>query len=218
MSFATSIYQQALKGQIKPEFRFDNRMPNYRARLQRYDDLYGRDRVSLRKFHPASLYRGDVVLDFAKQVSFDLAPDKIVRSNESLSREAAAFLYVQRRFGRGFAAGFQEALRQNMNFISLLSRVGGTKLTFATALMEPLLFARRKDIEWAEARLGESLTEDMKDDPAAIRSEDDFIETAMDQRSALHEVTEGRYPLLSAETPGALAAILDDIYAGLGTT
>ena len=208
-SFAQSIFQQSLQGASPAEFRFDNKMPNYRARFERFDELFGRDRVKLKKFDPALLYKRDVVHDFAHEIGMDLQDSDVVRSNESLSLEATALLYVQRRFGQNFVGGFAGAWVNNYNFITRLNKIGSQKLAFASSLLEPAIKSRRADIAWAEERIGQSLAEEKSAYERLMTSEEDLIQIAFDCRTVLHEATAGAFAFDRADSVESLASALD---------
>jgi len=75
--------------------------PRYRHRIGRLDRIFGRENVTLRKFDPKTLKNGSVVDDLAEFAGIALPPGSAGNTNKSLSLEALALLFVQRKFGRG---------------------------------------------------------------------------------------------------------------------
>ncbi|MFV0514702.1 MAG: hypothetical protein ACK5MY_13915 [Jhaorihella sp.] len=187
--FAPSAFQQRLKGgMIKNPCR-GGVSPNYRRRFETFDRIFGRDAVNLREFSSDRLLGGDVVQDFAHQIGVGpLAEDQNLRANESLSLEAVALLYAQRKLGQGFVAGFDRAHVANNSFVSGLATIGRRKFGFSQKLLAPLLEKGRDDIAWMEKRLGHSFSEPGAANPDAIDSLDDLVDIALGQFDAVQDL------------------------------
>jgi hypothetical protein len=174
--FMASAFQQYLKGGEIGKKPF----PHYRARFEKIDAAFGRDNVTIRAFSRDRLIGGDVVRDFAETAGIAMPPeDRIVRSNESLSLEATALLYVQRKLGAGFVKGFEGAHQANNKFIASLAAIGTGKLAFSDAMMAPMLEDIAEDIAWMEARIGHPFSEVSASSPDAISSLDDLVDIAL---------------------------------------
>ena len=189
ISFIASAFQQRLKSGNTPDIISGGASPHYRARFERIDRVFGRENVRLREFSSSLLLGGDVVKDFAHEIGVGpLKEDEIIRTNESLSLEAVALLYVQRRLGHGFVAGFDRAHAANNTFISLLNTIGNRKLAFSPQLLAPVLERERDDIAWMEERLGHPFSERGASHPDAIDSLDDLVDIALGQFDAVQDV------------------------------
>ena len=188
-SFMSSMFQQLLKGGSTPDLVDRGVSPRYRARFERIDSIFGRNTVHLKEFSPSRLVSGDVVQDFASEIGVaPLQDDQIIRDNESLSLEAAAILYVQRKMGQGFVQGFEGAHAANSSFIARLARIGRRKLAFSTQMLAPILEKQRDDIAWIEDRLGHPFSEPGAAHRDAIDSLDDLVDIAMGQFDAVQEL------------------------------
>ena len=204
--FMASAFQQYLKGGAKVALPF----PTYRARFEQIDAAFGRDNVTIRAFSRDRLIGGDVVRDFAETTGIAMPPeDRIVRSNESLSREATALLYVQRKFGVGFVQGFNRAHMANNEFIASLAAIGTGKLAFSDAMMAPLLVEMADDIAWMEDRLGHPLSEAGSTSPDAISSLDDLVDIALQNYEKLLETLGKNAPKAGPATVGNLVKALE---------
>lgn len=187
--FMASAFQQHLKGGNIPELSRGGASPDYRARFEKIDRVFGRDTVSLREFSSERLLGGDVVQDFAHGIGVGpLAEGQIIRSNESLSREAVALLYVQRKLGQGFVAGFDLAHAANVVFIDQLAMIGTRKFAFSPRMLAPVLERQRGDIAWMEERLGHPFSESGAAHPDAIDSLDDLVDIALGQFDAVQDL------------------------------
>ena len=187
--FMPSAFQQYLKGGDAPDLFSGGVWPQYFARFERLDRIFGRDTVRLREFSPDRLLAGDVVQDFAHEIGLGpLQEDQIIRTNESLSREAVALLYVQRKLGRGFVAGFNGAHPANNTFISRLAAIGARKFAFSPQMLAPVLEKKRGDIAWMEDRLGHEFSEAGAAHPDAISSLDDLVDIALEQYDAVQDL------------------------------
>lgn len=133
--------------------------PCYRKRLEFFDEVFGRECVTLRKFSSDSLYEGDVVMDFANFAGIKVGSDDVVKANQSLSLEAVSVLWIQRKYGSGFPAGFSGAQRSNQLFIQQLRSLGSRKFSLSSSLIQPLIEENREDLAWIEDRIGASMSE-----------------------------------------------------------
>ncbi|MFC2970477.1 hypothetical protein [Acidimangrovimonas pyrenivorans] len=188
ISYMQSGFQQMVKGGGLDVLEPRRLWPNYRGRFEKLERVFGADRVRFRKFGKDSLVGGDVVTDFAAAVGAELPKDRIVRANDSLSLEAVALLFAQRRLGEGFVRGFEGAHTANNRFIRLLSRIGEQKLVFAPALTDPMVEANRADLDWMEARLDAPLLDTPGTGGRQIASEDDLLAVAEENLPALEEL------------------------------
>lgn len=188
-SFMVSAFQQHLKdGNIAMPVQA-SALPRYRTRFEKIDKVFGRKNVKIKEFSPDHLANGDVVQDVAREIGIaPLAEGQIIRTNESLSLEAAALLYVQRRFGRGFVSGFEGAQAANMAFIQKLSTTGSRKFAFSTKILAPVLEKERADIAWMEARLGHPFSDSGADHRDSIDSLDDLVDIALGEYDAVQHL------------------------------
>ncbi len=174
-SFMSSAFQQRLKGGTVALKAF----PQYRARFQMIDSVFGQDNVTIREFARSRLLNGDVVQDFAQVAGLPMpAQHQIVRANEGLSLEAVALLYVQRKYGAGKVQGFAQANQVNRTFINCLATIGNGKLVFSERMLAPLLDEIRDDIAWMEQRMGHSFSE-LGGAAGGIDLYDDLVEIAL---------------------------------------
>ena len=184
LSYAVSAFQQRLRGPQPLDPQALCLLPRYRVRFQQMDALFGRANVHLGRFAPAALRGGDVVSDFAHRIGVTLPGPPPARSNESLSLEATALLYMHRVLGVGRITGVPGALRINRDFDTLLRGIGRTRFTFAPALWEPVLQSRQADLDWIRARLGDPL-DDAPPAGQAVAGPADLLAIAERQGPAL---------------------------------
>lgn len=188
ISFMQSAFQQRVAGGGNDRLNPASLWPGYRARFEKLDNAFGRENVTLRKFAPETLSGGDVVLDFCELLG--IAPTRYdpVRDNRSLSLEATALLFTQRKLGEGFVRGYPGAHESNNRFIDALRTVGDRKLVFAPKLVNPVVARNRADIDWMEARLGEPVLDVPQEGGEGIESEADLMSIAQTCRKELDNV------------------------------
>ena len=178
VGFMQSIFQQAIqsgRSVLNPQGRW----PRYRHRIERLDRVFGRENVTLRKFDPKTLENGSVVDDLAEFAGIALPPGSARNKNESLSLEALALLFVQRKFGRGIATGFPGASGKNAALRKCLAAIGKEEIRFAPELLLPIIEANKADLEWMERRLSEPLLDIPKNSNGfLLRSEQDLLSVA----------------------------------------
>ena len=179
VSYMQSAFQQGLKANGVARMEHERLWPGYRSRFEKLDTVFGRDNVVIKPFKSSCLVEGDVVIDFFHEMGEPISPDRVVRVNESLSLEACALLYAQRKLGKGFVQGFLGAARKNSSFVNCLAKLNGQKLSFSRSYCEPIIERNKKDLAWIEARIAESILDLPENDSEnAISSPDDLLEIA----------------------------------------
>jgi hypothetical protein len=168
------VFQQWVR--VGRRFSLEELYPAYRRSLEKFDQQLGRERVQLWRFAPEAFPSGCVVQDFCARLDIRFPPRKVIRANEGVSRPALSLLLAYHRLAPGHAT---EARTRRAR--ALLARraasVPGPKLRLHSSVVAPILDAQRADLEWIEARLGASLTEDLEaQDAQSIRCEDDLLE------------------------------------------
>jgi len=173
-SFLGSSFQERVKGGSN-SFDFDKGYPHYRARIQKFDDLFGQKNVFLYHFDKEKLYKKDVVLDFCHHIGIKINSNNIKRSNESISRETLSLLYIYYKFGNGYGVG-PNVVKENNLLIKELSKLGNTKLSFSPKLIKPLLEKNLDDIEWIESRMGISFDKNNAESKNDVYCENDLFQ------------------------------------------
>lgn len=192
-SFMNSAFQQRVKGGKLKQFQPGNLWPNYQSRFEKIDKVFGRENVTLKPFIRDELKDGNVVLDFAAFLNVSVDIENIVLSNESLSLEATALLYAQRRLGKGMLKGFGRAVKINADFIEHLSQIKGRRMTFSRSLVEQTAKAQAADILWIEERLGRDFLDLPDSGAGGISSEADLLDIAAEQQDVLNRMIDERF-------------------------
>lgn len=176
ISFKASLFQQNIKSGKARNFDDVGAGVDYRRMFSKFDRVFGRENVKLRKFDPALFPGNCIVRDFCNQLGIkDCLNDlSIRRVNESLSREACAILYAYRMNGSGYGVG-RDVIRENLGIINVLLAIGGEKLKFSSKLLAPSAESEIKSLKWMEKRLGQSLAEFQEDKGGEISSEQDLL-------------------------------------------
>ena len=175
MAYMTSAFQQHVKSGNLHGLDLGNFYPRYQNRFEKFDEAFGRDKVRLWKFDPASFHEGSVVRDFCHRLGIDATALEEERKNESFSREMVAVVYQYRNWS---AKSSKPRLnnRDAQSLVEFMKELPQTKLRFSPLLMAPILEEKKEDIAWAEARLGQSLAEslsDLRDND--VRGEEDLL-------------------------------------------
>jgi hypothetical protein len=171
-SYMESMFQQRLKDGLS-KFNLKGLYPKYRQRLQKFDVVFGEQQVNFWKFDPSQFINHCVVHDFCHRLAIDFEPEEITRKNDGLSREAVALVYTYHKYTP--TAYQPKSIKEPRLLTNYLMQLKGSKLRFATQMVQPILDANRADIEWIEKRLGASLTEPYENSEDAIYSEDDLL-------------------------------------------
>lgn len=210
-SWATSAFQQNIKGAHQPVFNNLIKWPEYRYKFEKFDRIFGRENVSLIKFDRATLNGGDVVTDFCERIgATTIQPEDHIFENDTLSLEASALLYVKRKVGKPTWTMPRSGPARSA-LVAALKVVGTTKLVLSPALFEPLREANENDLRWMEARLGEDLGEPLTSTVTdTVGSEDALFEVAVRSAFMLDLIQEGLAP--ARPTVETVAAALDAFF------
>lgn len=203
-SYLESAYQEKLKYMFVP-LSAAGTMYRYRTVFQKFDNIIGRERVSLRAFDPKILHNGCVVQDLCMHCGIKFEPSNVIRTNESLSAAAIQLLYIYRKHNSRFRQGDNQ-------IVQTLSKLRGSKFHLHSTLLTKKTRVEDDEISWASARVGAEMSEDYtRDDDFAIRNEEDMIALSADTVDWLAQRC-GRRPSLLSQDMTAVA----DAVASLG--
>jgi hypothetical protein len=188
VGYMQSALQQRLKEGNLSSFRPAALYPGYRKRFEKLDVVFGSESVFLIPFSPSALADGDVVTDFGARVGIEVKEDLVVRTNESLTLEASALLYVFRKYG--VSKSYDGFTSDNNQLIQLFSKVGQNKLLLASKLVDPILEVNREDIRWMSERLATSLVDGPRASERAIECEDQIESVALDNLEVLFHLVQ----------------------------
>ena len=175
LGYIESAFQQRLKSNDLSLADALDSYPHYRIRFEKFDRIFGRENVDLWKFDPRCFPSRCVVRDFCSRLGLDFPPERVVRVNDGLSRQAVALLYAYRKFGRGGADPILSK-RFERGLVDRLTQIPGPKLRFSPAVLGSVLQDHADDIRWMENRLGAGLTEDAADETSGVNDEEDLLQ------------------------------------------
>lgn len=190
VSFMESSFLQSLNSRAPPRLDADRLWPKYRARLEKFDRVFGRDSVALIRYAPASFPDGDVVQDLMFRIgktpaALTTPQGEKTKHNPSLSLEAAALLFAMRRSS---AARHQSPVGVSlaMTLATALRPIGAKRMHFDPLFYADVFTRQADDLNWIETRLGTSLDETAAQN--GISSEAQLLEIAAENRSLLLEM------------------------------
>jgi len=182
--FMASAFAELVKNRDQSRLDMHKLWPRYRAKLEKFDRVFGKEHVTLRAFLPRSLVDGDVVQDFCHYLGAPIEAAEIHRANESLSLEATAVLFAYRRHGPCYQS-YKGKAADNNRLIAMLADFGSGKLRFADSLIAPVMNNNADDLAWIETRLGCDLRDSGAVTEGAISDEQDLLDIAADSVDAL---------------------------------
>jgi hypothetical protein len=148
---------------------------NYRAKFEKFDNVFGRSNVTLVKFEPTNFPNHCIVEDFCQRTGISFPQEhSITRVNESLTREACGILYAYRKYGSGYGIG-PDSIRENHYIIKPLRTMSGSKFKISKSVVDQNFDLEQVDVHWMENRLGSSLAEDYLDTKDSISTEIDLL-------------------------------------------
>lgn len=167
----SSSFQEEVKAGAIDKFDVERHYPCYRLRLGKFDEVFSRERVHLWKFDVNSFPDGCAVRDFCKRLGIDLPSARVVRVNDSLPRESVSLLYTYYKLGPNGATAMP-----GPKLLKCLTAIGNERFRISADVIKPILERNCEDISWMEARLGQSLHEEIGEHQAGdVRNESDLL-------------------------------------------
>ncbi|MCP5093870.1 MAG: hypothetical protein GY949_23445 [Gammaproteobacteria bacterium] len=202
-AYVESVFQQRLKrgavGLTPGTFQ-----QRYRSKFEKFDSVFGADRVQFWKFDPKTLFGGDVVLDFCARLGIAFDPADVIRVNDGLSAPAVQLLYIYRQYHPTYDP-------RDKTVVDLLSGLKGPKLRLQSNWMRDLVAMAPEELDGLEARIGADLKEDWAaNDAQAFSSEAELLSAPDAALNWLAQQSGGK----RADSPAAVAQTL----AALGET
>ena len=210
--FLSSALQQRIRGGAG-KFDLARMYRNYRASFAKFDDAFGAGNVVLWKFDPASFPGKDVVRDFCARIKLPLAERRIVRLNDSLSRQVVSALYTHNKFAG--EPGRNSARPAELHRLGhALAELGTDKFRLSPKIVQPILEANKDDIRWMEQRLGASLAEpDAPHSDRDIVDEDDLLRPDPAAAAKLRQMLGRKAPPgVTGKTPQEIATLVHALY------
>lgn len=199
-SYLESVYQEKLKSMFVP-LSAPGTVYRYRTVFQRFDDILGREHVSLRAFDPKILHKGCVVQDLCSQCGIEFEPAGVIRANESLSAAAIQLLYIYRKHYPRFH-------QRDKQIVQTLTKLQGFKFHLHSTLLTKKTRVEDDEITWASERVGADMSEDYtRDDGSAIRNENDMIALSAETVDWLAQRCGRRPSLLSQDMTAVAEAV-----------
>ena len=186
-TYFSSSFQEGVKaGWVK----FDPTLyyQNYQTKLEKFDTVFGKDYVDVSEFSPNKLFEKDAVLDFCKKFNIEFNKDQVIRTNESLKKEALCLLYTYYKYGPGYGIG-ENVQTENNILINKLNNIGNTNVSFSPSVIEKIVNDNSKDIEWIEERMGHTFSDcDIQSKDFDIKSEECLLKIDDDTLNALFKL------------------------------
>jgi hypothetical protein len=214
--YMISSFQQRVKSGGLAKFDLTRMYRSYQFIFGKFDRIFGRDNVLLWKFDPKVFPESCVVRDFCARLGISLPTEKIIRMNDSLSRQAVTALYAYNKFSKNLGANpFSGAESGKIRNI-----LRGDKFRLSPDILLPVLEQHRSDIEWMEARLGQSLQEDFAEhEPSDPRSEADLLRPNPEiTRRLLAELGSSAPPGVKGDMPRDVAHLIHALRQKIATS
>lgn len=187
ISYLQSAFQERIKTLSITEINLTYVIPKYQNRFHKFESIFGKESINLRLFDQKNLFKGDVTLDFCKTIGLDSNAITLTRTNESISLEAVSLLYFYSKFGRN-SQNYKKQRSDNLKFAQLINKIGSNRLIFSNKLVNPIIEACQKDIEWMSEWIGVSVLDQPTESEHAIESENDLLRVAMDQAHKVRDL------------------------------
>lgn len=223
-----SAFQQKLKRRL---VELDRRIkPNFKQRISEYDQIFGRENVTVRCFDRSAFAGGNVVNDFLETLGLPIHAKNASRANVGLSLPAVQLLYVYRQ-------QFNVAIPEDTNLIQRLETLEGDSFRMHQDLLDRILmdrierftririwleklgttvgidfrlkhgplhrlFLRSNDnYRWLEKRTGISVVSPARDESSGVNTEEDLVSIPDDSLNWLQQQAEIDFQFVPQERP-----------------
>lgn len=167
--------------------RLSTFMPKYKSyrRVEKWDDVFGRENVQLWKYDRNDFPRGNVVHQFCANLG--LRP--VVwgsQENVTPSRPAVSAIYrMNRVIGPNGAPGLGALQEARKAIIRHFPHRDWPKFRLSPKVTTPLIKANEEDVKWIEERIGWSLRTEQEPQDSDIGSEADLLDIDPEARAQL---------------------------------
>jgi hypothetical protein len=167
-SWIESCFQEEAKGHGLPAECFpkvwetpETRFYRCAERLAEYERIFGRENLTVRPFVRTKLKDGCVVRDFCHVLGIPFEPDRIVRSNDSISLDAVKLLHAYDRFDPGRKVP-PLYVPSRWLLVKCLEGLPGTPFRFHSEAVAPIQETLASETQAIAERYGIDLTENFQ--------------------------------------------------------
>lgn len=172
-SFMESALQERIKGGDS-RITLGALYPHYRSRLEKFDELFDEENVTIIEYDASSFEGGSVVIDFCRKVGVSPDSVKSVSSNEKIGFESMALLYTYTLF-RGFVNSSSFKSSFSKDYMMRLQSLSATSFSLAESLVREALVSNQNDVAWIERRKGGPFTHSTDSNGYIISSLEDLV-------------------------------------------
>ncbi|MGR3610645.1 MAG: hypothetical protein ACU0BN_17600 [Sulfitobacter sp.] len=178
LAFVRSSYQQRLKA-MAAAHHFIPDMPKYQYRFEKFENVFGKEKVHYRLFRRDLLTDQNVVTDFAEWVGLNYDITDVLTENKSLSAEALAFLVAARLAYQPKTDPPLPSTNHSLLVARLLHHKG-QKWSLTPSCQKQIMQDIAVDCDWMDARLDTCLQRNDSLDGFSISNPKDFIPLALE--------------------------------------
>ncbi|MFC3052693.1 hypothetical protein [Kordiimonas pumila] len=136
-------------------------LPEYRAKLQPYIDIFGAKNVLCRPFAKELLHNNCIVADMLSTIEKDTTPAliqkiRVYNNNQSLTWPGIVLMDI---FNKLFPHQIKGKVNKNRSpiLVSYALRLKGPEFRIHSSILEPYLKAMEEDTDWVSKQLGTNL-------------------------------------------------------------
>ena len=187
--FISAAFHNWIKGHGLANFKL--KYQRYR-RFEKFDRVFGRERVRLFKFDRSSFPNGDVVAHFCDTVGLPRLESGPV--NVTLCRPAVSAIYRLNRLAAENGGDMPGLPAARKAIIRDFPHRDWPKFRLSPHVIAPVIERRPDDIVWIEERMGCSLRDDYPPKDGDVTSEEDLLHIDTDALHRLQEFAESLSP------------------------
>lgn len=214
-SYVESAFQQLLKEGDIDGLKLNVIWPSYTSIIGRLDQVFGRDNVNVEYYYRPRLHNKSVVDDFVRWIGAGEARSHMENVNSSLSAEAIALLFLQRKLGSGLEVPSRGVQERNARWIELLASIGEQKFSFSDDLIAPWLENHKVDLMWLERRVGSRIPTESQRGAFEVSGPEDLLNLATENSHLVEQLLLDQYKRGEGDQRARLIRVLEALRAVL---
>lgn len=219
-SYTASTVQENIKnGSIDIVSLVKNVFPKYKNRFEKFDFIFGKNNVYLHYFDKKSLVGEDITKDFLYKNNLETEEESFLSTNESMSLEAIALLYIYNKYATTPIAN-HNGVRAKYELRNLLLNVGSTKISLGKKLFKNIPTNYLEDLNWIESRMNMKISDEVSyfnNSKISVNSEEDLYKVAKVAINELNDKMDKKNIIenINVSSVEDIAKVIDNIYQKL---
>ncbi len=219
ISYVNSAVQQVIKGgEGNLQQSAKREYPRYKNKFDKFDTIFGKENVELYFFSKSNLIEGDATADFLYRQKLKVKEKKFLSTNESMSLESIALLYIFNKYSSKPIAN-SKGNQAKHELLRMLQNMGSKKFLLSKEYILKVVDYDKDDLLWIENRMDIKISDEKpySDSVDSIGREEDLYEAAKTVINELKNIINDNQITkdIIGDSPDNIAKLMDLLYRKL---